>query len=360
MSRSTNIGGRIRRGGLAFPAALQLLSTEPTPPTSEEEEECLGSDCESHDHYIGGQAVLEGVMMRGRHSWGLSVRQPNGNVATHSYPLAPLGERFPFLKWPVLRGMVSLGESLYLGIHALTLSANLSLAGDDSTDQEPQQLSWKELVLTLGIAIVFALALFVGLPLGAAKLFEVFLGLEHPILFNLAEGLVRVMVFFVYLGVISMLPDLRRVFQYHGAEHKAIHSFEAGNGLDIKKALRFSTLHPRCGTAFLLVVMIMAVVVFTFVGKPTFIYLVLTRIIGIPVVAGLSYEIIRYAGRHKEGFVSRMLLGPGLLLQRLTTREPSEDQVEVAVSALGEVLRVEAGGAPVPYVYQATPALELE
>jgi uncharacterized protein YqhQ len=256
--------------------------------------------------------------------------------------------------------MVSLGESLYLGINALTLSANLSLAGDDSTDQEPQQLGWKELVLTLGIALVFALGLFVGLPLGAAKLFEVFLGVEHPILFNLAEGLVRVLVFFVYLGVISMLPDLRRVFQYHGAEHKAIHSFEAGNGLDIKKALRFSTLHPRCGTAFLLVVMIMAVVVFTFVGKPSFVYLVLSRIVGIPLVAGLSYEIIRYAGRHKEGFVSRLLLGPGLLLQRLTTREPSEDQVEVALSALGEVLRVEAGGAPVPFAYEVTPVLELE
>lgn len=358
MSRPTNVSSLFRRGGLALPTALQLLATEPVADPSEDEP-CLGVECESHDHYVGGQAVLEGVMMRGRHSWGLSVRQPNGNVATHSYPLSALGERYPFLKWPVLRGMVSLGESLYLGIHALTLSANLSLAGDESTDREPQQLSWREMAFTLGIAMLFAVGLFVALPLGAAKLFEVFFGLEHPILFNLAEGIVRVLVFFAYLGVITLLPDLRRVFEYHGAEHKAIHSFEAGNGLDIKKALRFSTLHPRCGTAFLLVVMIMAVVVFTFIGKPSFFFLVLSRIVGIPLVAGLSYEVIRYAGRHKEGIVSRILLGPGLLLQRLTTREPSEDQVEVAVSALGEVLRVEAGGAPVPYVFESAPILEM-
>ncbi len=326
-----------------------------------EDDGCLAPACAGeHDHYIGGQAVLEGVMMRGRHSWGLSVRQATGAVATHSYALSPVGDRYPLLKWPVVRGIVSLGESLVLGIQALTLSANLSLAGDDSRDEQPQQLGWRELVVTLGIAIAFAVGLFVALPLGVAKLFESVFSVEHSMIFSLVEGIVRVAVFFLYLGVISFLPDLRRVFEYHGAEHKAIHSYEAGDGLDAKKATRYSTQHPRCGTAFLLVVMIMAIVVFTFLGKPAFPLLILSRLVGIPLVAGLSYEVIRYAGRHKDGVISRILLGPGLALQRLTTREPSEDQVEVAVSALGEVLRVEAGGEPLPYVYPSAvvPATE--
>lgn len=355
MSRLTQAGGLFRRGTQSLPTALRLLPLAKVA----EDDECLSPTC-TNDHYIGGQAVLEGVMMRGRHSWGLSVRQTTGAIATHSYALAPVGDRYPILKWPVLRGIVSLGESLILGIHALTLSANLSLAGDDSRDEEPQQLGWRELAATLAVAIAFAVGLFVALPLGVAKLFESFFSVEHSVIFNLVEGIVRVIVFFLYLGVISFLPDLRRVFEYHGAEHKAIHSYEAGDGLDVEKATRYTTRHPRCGTAFLLVVMIMAIVVFTFVGKPSFPLLILSRLLGIPLVAGLSYEVIRYAGRHKDGVISRILLGPGLMLQRLTTREPSEEQVEVAVSALGEVLRVEAGGEPVPFVYEPAAVLSAE
>ena len=197
-------------------------------------------------------------------------------------------------------------------------------------------------ILAIGLAVV----LFIVIPLAVVKYFEdVF---SNPFVFNLVEGLIRIGIFFGYIGVISLLPDLRRVFEYHGAEHKVIHAYEAGEELDPAHAERFATLHPRCGTAFLLVVMVMAIIVFSIVGKPTLLLLVLSRLVGIPIVAGLSYEVIRFAGRHKEGAIAKIVLWPGLKLQRLTTREPSVEQVEVAIVALMEVLRVDAGGEPDP------------
>ena len=345
-----------------------------------------------HEHAMGGQAVIEGVMMRGRRSWGLAVRQPSGVIARHSFALEPIGDRYRILKLPVLRGVVALADSLVLGMRALGISANLSLDGEAalqataaaaatataaaedvgsagvvdevsatgggvgspaesvaepaSTAKAQAGLGWKEMAFTFILAIGLAVVLFIVIPLAVVKYFEdVF---SNPFVFNLVEGLIRIGIFFGYIGVISLLPDLRRVFEYHGAEHKVIHAYEAGEELDPAHAERFATLHPRCGTAFLLVVMVMAIIVFSIVGKPTLLLLVLSRLVGIPIVAGLSYEVIRFAGRHKEGAIAKIVLWPGLKLQRLTTREPSVEQVEVAIVALMEVLRVDAGGEPDP------------
>lgn len=324
-----------------------------------------GCDVLGSGHTVGGQAVIEGVMMRGRRSWGLAVRQPSGVIAHHSFALTSVAERHPVLKLPILRGIVTLVESLVLGMRALGLSANLSLEGDEeaagtdgvasdapasgpgSTDGAAAAgLGWKEMAVTFVIALGLAVVLFVVIPLAVVKYFEhVF---SNPFVFNLVEGLIRIAIFLAYVGLISLIPDLRRVFEYHGAEHKVIHAYEAGYELDTENAGRFTTLHPRCGTAFLLVVMVMAILVFSVVGKPSLVLLVLSRLVGIPIVAGLSYEVIRFAGRHKDGVISRVVLWPGLKLQRLTTREPSVEQVEVAIVALVEVLRVDAGGEPDP------------
>jgi uncharacterized protein YqhQ len=346
---------RAQDEGGAGGAVEELERPTPSGPAPDEAVEvaCQGSAC-SPNHSIGGQAVLEGVMMRGKLAWSLAVRQPSGLVARHSFLLKTLGQRYPVLKLPVIRGIIALGESMSLGVRALGMSANLSTAGlagaggstDDCSRQQPQ-LGWKELGISLGIALVVAVGLFVVIPLAVVKFFES--TFANPFVFNLVEGLIRVAIFIAYIVAISRVPDLKRVFQYHGAEHKVIHAFEAGEKLDPARVNRgYSTLHPRCGTAFLLVVMVLAVLVFAVVGKPALLWLVVSRIVGIPLIAGVSYEIIKYAGRHKDGLVARIALYPGLGLQRLTTREPSDPQVHVAIEALEEVLRVDTGGEPLP------------
>lgn len=300
--------------------------------------------CAIEQHYYGGQAVIEGVMMRGRYSWGLAVRHPDGDIVRRSYTLVDPGVRYPILKWPLIRGVVALWDSLSLGIRALNISANLSLEGMETEEEPPPQLGAREMAVTVIVALLIGVALFVVAPLLIARLFGD--ALANPVLFNLVEGLVRIAIFLVYILAVSLLPDLRRVFEYHGAEHKVINAYEAGEVLRPTAVQPFSTLHPRCGTAFLLVVMVMAILVLSLVGKPPLVWLIVSRLVGIPIIAGLAYEVVRYAGRHRKGFVARVLLGPGLGLQKLTTRQPSDEQVEVAVAALEEVLRVEAGDAP--------------
>jgi len=320
---------------------------------------CDEPDCADHHDAIdpiGGQAVLEGVMMRGKNSWGLAVRRQSGNISCHSFPLVPLARRYPVLKTPVVRGVGVLAESLTLGIRALRLSADYSLddqtaAAPDSGEPAeavagPSSLGWKELVITFTVAIAMAVGLFIVIPLAVVKYFEA--TFSNPFVFNLVEGLIRIAIFLAYVCLISLLPDLRRVFEYHGAEHKTIHAYEHGEPLDAEHVCRFSTRHPRCGTAFLLVVMVIAILVFSVVGKPSLLWLVLSRLVGIPIVAGLAYEVIRYAGRHQKGTFARIVSWPGLALQRLTTREPDVAEVEVAIAVLQEVLRVESGGEPVP------------
>jgi len=296
-------------------------------------------------HFYGGQAVIDGVMMRGKKAWSLAVRQESGAVVSRSFLVDDPSAKHRVLAWPTVRGIVGMWDSLALGMRALNLSANLSLEGSASDEEgPPPQLGVREMAITVVIALVVAVGLFVVLPLVVARAFGT--ALSNPVLFNLVEGVVRILIFLGYVVVISLLPDLRRVFQYHGAGHKTINAFEDGRPLDAAEARGDFTLHPRCGAAFLLVVMVVAILVFSLVGKPPLFWLVISRLLGIPVVAGLSYEVIRYAGRHRGGLLARVVLWPGLALQRLTTREPSEEQVQVAVAALKEVLRVEAGGDP--------------
>jgi uncharacterized protein YqhQ len=322
-----------------------------------------GSATCTHDHTYGGQAVIEGVMMRGRHSWGVAVRRPSGGIARVAYALSPAGADHRVLRLPVVRGVVSLYEALSLGIKALGISASIGLEATASTGQattgpgnesasvigndvpQPPPFGWKELAATVTVAGGMAVALFVVVPLVVVKQFES--AFANPFVFNLVEGLIRIAIFVLYIVGISLIPDLRKVFQYHGAEHKVIHAYESCGRADAEHARGESTLHPRCGTGFLVLVMVIAVFLFALVGKPSLPWLVLSRIIGIPLIVGVSYEIgIKWAGRHPNAFFARILLWPGMQLQRLTTREPTFDQLEVAAAALEEVMRMDEAEQP--------------
>jgi uncharacterized protein YqhQ len=282
---------------------------------------------------IGGQAVIEGVMMRGKRHWSVAVRRPDGEISLHTEPLKPLAERYPILKWPVLRGIIALWESLSLGIRALSISAN------ESMGEEERDISKKEMALSLGIGIVLAVGLFVVLPLLAAG--SVKDRFPNSATFVLAEGILRIIILILYIYIVSRIKQLRRVFEYHGAEHKTIHALEAGLELEPENVKHFSPLHPRCGTSFLLIVMVLAILVFSFVGLPGIWWLIVSRLIGIPLIVGLSYEVIKYAGKHKDSAVMKFIMYPGMLLQRLTTREPDTSQIEVAIKALEGVTALE-------------------
>jgi uncharacterized protein YqhQ len=289
---------------------------------------------------IGGQAVLEGVMMRGPSNWAVAVRKPNGQIAEVCRPIESVMKRHWFFRLPIVRGVVALGESLAIGFRALSISANYAAAEDNElAEAEEQELSRAALIFAFLIAIGFAISVF---KVGPALLADL-LPISNGVWFVLVEGVIRVTVFVLYLFLISLLPDLRRVFQYHAAEHKAINAYEAGEELEPARVQRFSLIHPRCGTAFLLWVMVIAIFVFAFFGRPAWYWLIVTRILLLPVIAGLAYELIRFAGKHTDNRVVMTLLAPGLWLQRLTTREPTLDQLEVSIRALREVLALEQG-----------------
>jgi uncharacterized protein YqhQ len=286
---------------------------------------------------IGGQAVLEGVMMRGPSAWSVAVRKPDGDIAEVNRPIASILLRHRWLRIPVVRGVVALGESLAIGFRALAISANYAAQQEDDDGEVQTELSRGQLIFAFAIAIGFALLLFKISP----ALITNWLPIESTGAFVVVEGLVRVTIFIAYLLLISLLPDLKRVFQYHAAEHKAINAYEAGAELEPETVARHSLLHVRCGTAFLLYVMVIAIFVFAFFGRPAWYWLIATRILLLPVIAGIAYEIIRFAGKHQQNAALRTLLAPGLWLQRLTTREPTLDQIEVSIRALREVLRLE-------------------
>ena len=280
---------------------------------------------------IGGQAVIEGVMMKGPTSIATAVREPSGNIAVRVEPVHSLGDRFPLLKKPLLRGVIALGEALVYGIRALSFSAQ-------AAGEEGEELSSKEIALTMLAAFGLAVLLFVVLPTYATKFIQSIV--SEAYLLNLFEGVLRLTIFFAYVGVISSLSDIRRVFQYHGAEHKTIYAYEAGIPLEVESIRKYSRLHPRCGTNFLLIVMVVSIFMFAFLGWPDLWLRILSRVVLLPLVAGISYEIIRFAGSCDNPFVA-MCMKPGLWLQYLTTREPSDDQIEVAVRALEAVRPVE-------------------
>jgi uncharacterized protein YqhQ len=295
-----------------------------------------GAPVAGRDAPLGGQAVLEGVMMRGVSTWSVAVRKPDGEVEVTSEPLVSWAKRHRVLRLPVVRGVVALAESLKIGFRALGISANAQLAEEE--DAKPiGGLTW---AFTIALSLALAIGLFFVLPVGATSLIKDELG--SALLFWLVEGVLRTAIFIGYIVAISRLPDLRRVFEYHGAEHKTISCFEAGDELTPERAKRYSRLHPRCGTSFLLIVMVLAIFVFAPIGLPAWYWLLTSRILGIPLIAGLSYEVIKWAGRNRRKRWVRAVMWPGLMLQNLTTREPDPEQLEVAITALQSVLAVES------------------
>src|SRR3954453_8745613 len=293
------------------------------------------------DAPVGGQAVLEGVMMRGVSTWAVAVRRPVeegapegtiGEIEVTSEPLVSWAKRHRVLRVPVIRGVVALAESLKIGFRALAISANAQVS--EPGEEDPiGGLTWG---LTVALSLALAVGLFFVVPVGATSLIRD--QLNSSVLFWVVEGILRTAIFIGYLWLISRVRDLRRVFEYHGAEHKAISCYEAGDRLTPARAERYSRLHPRCGTSFLLIVMVLAIFVFAPIGLPAWYWLVLTRIVGIPLIAGLAYEVIKFAGRNRRKRWVRAIMYPGLMLQNLTTREPDEEQLAVAIASLNAVL----------------------
>ncbi len=293
---------------------------------------------------VGGQAVLEGVMMRSPSSWAVAVRKPDGAIAQVCRPItSPMAKRWIW-RLPIVRGVIALGESLAIGFRALAISAQYASQEEGADGEVKTELTRGQLLFAFAISIGFAVMLFkVGPALITSRI-----GLKSTGAFVIVEGLIRVTIFVLYLSLISLLPDLRRVFQYHAAEHKAINAYEAGEDLTPERVQRFSLIHPRCGTAFLLWVMVIAIFVFAFFGRPAWYWLIATRILLLPVFAGIAYELIRFAGKHQKNRILMVLLAPGLWLQRLTTRQPSLDQIEVSIRALRDVLEREEQEAEAP------------
>lgn len=296
----------------------------------------------TRDAPVGGQAVLEGVMMRGVSTWAVAVRKPAedeqalGEISVKSFPLVAWSKRRRVYRWPVIRGVVALAESLGIGLRALGISANAQVPGED---EEISGGAWAGTVI---VAVLFAIGLFFVVPVGLTSLIKGQLG--SSVLFWLVEGVLRTGIFLGYLVLLSRVPDLRRVFEYHGAEHKVISCYEAEDALTPERAKLYSRLHPRCGTSFLLIVMIMAIFVFAPIGLPAWYWLMATRILGVPIIAGISFELIKFAGRNRSRGWVRAVMWPGLKLQLLTTREPDLDQLAVAIAALDAVLVLETPG----------------
>jgi uncharacterized protein YqhQ len=310
-----------------------------------EPETGLGGLVAQRDAPVGGQAVLEGVMMRGVRTWAVAVRAPApegspegtlGEIKVQTHELTSVMKKHRALRLPIIRGVVALGESLAIGFKALGISANAQLGEDE---EEISGGMWFGTVL---IAMALAVGLFFVVPVGLTSLIKD--QLDSSFLFWLVEGVLRTSIFLGYLLMLSRLRDLRRVFEYHGAEHKTISCYEAELPLTPENAQRFSRLHPRCGTSFLLVVMIVAIFVFAPIGLPAWYWLVATRILGVPLIAGISFEIIKFAGRNRRKRWVRSVMWPGLQLQKLTTREPDLDELAVAIAAMDAVLAVETPG----------------
>jgi uncharacterized protein YqhQ len=313
------------------------------------------------DAPVGGQAVLEGVMMRGVANWAVAVRKPSaeqlsegelspeeaalGEIEVSTFPLDSAMKRHRLLRLPIVRGVVALGGSMVIGFRALEVSANAQLPpeeGKDGEEAEKQDIPKGIWAGTVVVALALAIVLFFLIPVGLTSLIKHQLG--SSFLFWLVEGVIRTSLFLGYMLLLSRVKDLRRVFEYHGAEHKTISCYEAGLPLTPTNAQRFSRLHPRCGTSFLLVVMIVAIFVFAPLGLPAWYWLMATRILGVPIIAGISFELIKFAGRNRSRGWVRAIMWPGLKLQLLTTREPDLDQLAVAIASLEAVLALETPG----------------
>lgn len=280
--------------------------------------------------YYGGQAVVEGVMMRGQETCVTAVRQSNGKVVVESQELSKI-YKGKIRKTPFLRGIIVLLESIVLGMQSITRSASIAL------EEEGEEVSGWMLWLTIAGSIAFAVVLFFLAPLFLTNL----LNINEGIVFNLVDGAIRITILVIYLSIMGFLPDLRRVFSFHGAEHKAVNAWENGVPLEVEEVRKFSTAHVRCGTSFTFIVLIISILVFSLVGKPALWLMILSRIVLIPVIAAISYEALYFAGRHSDNVIVKILSKPGMLLQSLTTREPDDSQLEVSIAALRRVIETE-------------------
>lgn len=305
---------------------------------------------------VGGQAVMEGVMMRAPHSYAVAVRQADGSIATTTMPLTRPSERHRIWGWPVLRGLATLGQAMSLGVRALRFSSDSLLADEAESPVLPVTAAQHEatedgkkkgevsstgMIVSVAFSLLFFIAFYKFLPLLAAT------GLEHhyplfrgQIMFNLVDGVIRIALFLLFIAGMALFNDIRRVYQYHGAEHKVVFNFESGQPVDVEHARTFTTLHPRCGTSFMIVIMVIAMAVYILIPVHGFLPKLLVRIAALPLIAGLSYEVIRYAAKHSGSFFA-LLSRPGLWLQRITTQAPSDDQLECSIRALREAMELE-------------------
>jgi uncharacterized protein YqhQ len=318
------------RSYLRFCAHIQML------PVLESGEETL----------VGGQAVMEGVMMRAPHSYCVAVRKPNGEIVTEQKPLARISETYPIFKYPILRGLGTLGHAMTLGVKALQFSANVALGEEaakngKTSEEKPPELNGWMMAVPLAFSLLFFLFMYKFVPLFlATELGKSVPSLHGRFAVNMMDGLIRLVIFLGFLYIVSRMKDIRRMFQYHGAEHKVVFNFESGQPVTVENAQKFVTFHPRCGTSFLLLVMVLAILVYPLVPFDGFVAKLASRIVLLPLIVGISYELIRYAARHQQGLMAT-LTAPGLWLQRVTTKEPSDEMAGVAIHALDGAMQLE-------------------
>ena len=292
---------------------------------------------------VGGQAVMEGVMMRSPHSYCVAVRRPDGQIVTEESPLQKLSDRYPAFKLPVLRGLGTLGQAMWLGMKALRFSASCALEEEAAVPEKPEKKRSGSVLLAVNVlaSLIFFIGMYKFVPLSLATM----LGRAVPALggrlaINLNDGIIRIAIFLAFLFLLSRMKDIHRVFEFHGAEHRVVFNFESGQPVTVGNAQRFVTWHPRCGTSFLLVVMVISLICYAFLPIDNFVLKLVARIALLPLIVGLSYELIRFAARRRQGLMA-LLTRPGLWLQRVTTQPPSNDQTEVAIHALERAMELE-------------------
>jgi uncharacterized protein YqhQ len=289
---------------------------------------------------VGGQAVMEGVMMRAPHSYCVAVRKPNGEIVKEDMPIARMSEKYPYFKWPVLRGLGVLGQAMSLGMKALTFSANAAL--DDGSTQEKKEMPKWMMASQIAFSVLFFILLYKLLPLKLTEYLSNWAPvLKGQILFNAVDGVIRIGLFVGFLLLLCRSKDIRRTFEYHGAEHKVVFNFESGKPVNVENSQQFTTYHPRCGTSFMFVIMLMSMIFYMLVPVQSFAAKLALRIVMLPVLTGLSYELIRFAAKRRGSFMA-LLTAPGLWIQRITTQPPSDKQAEVAISALEGAMALEA------------------
>ena len=287
-------------------------------------------------HTYGGQAVIEGVMIRGQRNIAIAVRRPDGSIALKRQPLTPIFTG-RLRRIPLARGVIAMAETLTLGMRALTYSANVA------AEAEGEEISARSMAGMMAVSLTIAIGLFFLVPVLASDRLEGLLG--SSLMANIAEGVIRLGLFLGYILLIGRMNDIRRVFMYHGAEHMTVHAQERGDPLNVAHIRRYPTAHPRCGTAFLLVVMVVAILAFIFVGREPFWWLIASRIVLVPLIAAVSYEVIRFSGRHAANPLVALITAPSLALQSLTTRQPDDDQIEIAIAAMQQAQAADADGA---------------